>query len=79
MATHSPVIEGASEIMGVATAERFRRRGLGATVTGAASRAAFDAGAELCVLTPGHESAQRISAAAGYEAIAMMLHWSLGE
>ena len=76
-ATHSPVIEGVSEIMGVATAARFRRRGLGATVTATASRAAFDAGAELCVLTPGHEAAQRIYAAAGYETIATMLHWSL--
>ena len=77
-ATHSPVIEGVSEIMGVATAARFRRRGLGATVTATASRAAFDAGAELCVLTPGLEAAQRIFAAAGYETIATMLHWSVG-
>ena len=76
VATHSPVIQGVSEIMGVATAERFRRRGLGATVTAAASRAAFDAGAELCVLTPGHEAAQPIYAAAGFTAIATMLHWS---
>ncbi len=77
VATHSPVIEGVSEIMGVATAERFRRRGLGATVTAAASRAAFEAGAELAVLTPGHEAAQRIYAAAGYTPMATMLHWSL--
>lgn len=77
VATHSPVIEGVSEIMGVATAERFRRRGLGAAVTAAASRAAFAAGAELCVLTPGHDSAQRIYASAGFEPLATMLHWSL--
>jgi ribosomal protein S18 acetylase RimI-like enzyme len=79
VATHSPVIEGVSEIMGVATAERFRRRGLAAAVTAAASRAAFAAGAELCVLTPGHEAAQRIYAAAGFEPLATMLHWSLAD
>jgi ribosomal protein S18 acetylase RimI-like enzyme len=70
------VVNGVSEVAGVATAEPFRRRGLAGVVTAAAARAAFEAGAGLCVLSPGGDEAQRVYARAGFRGAATMLHWS---
>jgi ribosomal protein S18 acetylase RimI-like enzyme len=75
-ANWTPVVDGVSEIAGVATAEAWRRRGLAGAVTAAAARAAFAAGASLCVLSPGDEGAQRVYARAGFGRVATMLHWS---
>jgi len=75
-ASWTPVLDGASEVTGVATAEAFRRNGLAGTVTAAAARAAFAAGARLCVLSPGDDEAQRVYARAGFRGAATMLHWS---
>jgi ribosomal protein S18 acetylase RimI-like enzyme len=75
-AAWTPVIDGISEIVGVATAEDWRRRGLAGAVTAAATRAAFDAGATMCVLSPGNETAQGVYARAGFRRVATMLHWS---
>ncbi len=75
-AVWTPVVDGISEVAGVATAEAWRRRGLAGVVTAAASRAAFDAGASLCVLSPGNDTAQRVYARAGFRRVATMLHWS---
>jgi GNAT superfamily N-acetyltransferase len=70
------VIGGVSEVGGVATAEAWRGRGLAGAVTAAAAREAFEAGAELCVLSPGDETAQRVYERAGFRAAATILHWS---
>ena len=75
-AAWTPVIDVTSEIVGVATAEAWRRRGLAGAVTAAAARAAFAAGASLCVLSPGDETAQRVYERAGFRRVATMLHWS---
>jgi ribosomal protein S18 acetylase RimI-like enzyme len=75
-ATWTAVVDGASEVAGVATAEAWRRRGLAGVVTAAAARAAFAAGARVCVLSPGHDEAQRVYARAGFRGTATMLHWS---
>jgi predicted GNAT family acetyltransferase len=75
-AAWTPVIDTTSEIVGVATAEAWRRRGLAGAVTAAAARAAFAAGASLCVLSPGDETAQRVYERAGFRRVATMLHWS---
>jgi GNAT superfamily N-acetyltransferase len=74
-ASWTNVIDGVSEIIGVATAAAWRRRGLGGLVTAAAASNAFAAGAELCVLSPGGETAQRVYAHAGFRRVATMLHW----
>jgi predicted GNAT family acetyltransferase len=63
-------------VAGVATVERWRRRGLAGAVTAAAAREAFAAGAELCVISPGGEEAQRVYERAGFRRMATMLHWS---
>lgn len=73
------VIDGVSEVAGVATAEPFRRRGLAGAVTAAAAQAAFDEGATMCVLSPGDETAQRVYERAGFARVATMLHWSDAE
>jgi ribosomal protein S18 acetylase RimI-like enzyme len=75
-ATWTAVIDGVSEVAGVATVERWRRRGLAGAVTAAAAREAFAAGAELCVISPGGEEAQRVYERAGFRRMATMLHWS---
>jgi ribosomal protein S18 acetylase RimI-like enzyme len=72
----TPVVDGYSEIVGVATAEAWRRRGLAGLVTAAASSAAFEAGASTCVLSPGDETALRVYARAGFRPVATMLHYS---
>jgi predicted GNAT family acetyltransferase len=76
VAQWTPVIDSCSEIVGVATAEAWRRRGLAGLVTAAATRAAFEAGAETCVLSPGDETALRVYARAGFRRVATMLHYS---
>jgi ribosomal protein S18 acetylase RimI-like enzyme len=75
-ASWTRIIDGLTEIVGVATAEPWRRRGLAGAVTAAAAAAAFAAGAELCVLSPGDDTAQRVYARAGFRRVATMLHWS---
>jgi ribosomal protein S18 acetylase RimI-like enzyme len=75
-ANWTAVFDGHSEIVGVATAEAWRRRGLAGLVTAAAARAAFQAGASTCVLSPGDETALRVYARAGFHPIATMLHYS---
>jgi ribosomal protein S18 acetylase RimI-like enzyme len=75
-AAWTPVLDGHSEIVGVATAEKWRRRGLAGLVTAAAARAAFEAGASTCVLSPGDETALRVYGRAGFHRVATMLHYS---
>ena len=72
----TPVVDDYSEIVGIATAEPWRSRGLAGLVTAAAARAAFEAGASTCVLSPGNETAQRVYARAGFHRVATMLHYS---
>jgi ribosomal protein S18 acetylase RimI-like enzyme len=75
-AAWTAVVDGTSEVAGVATAAAWRRRGLAGVVTAAAARAAFAAGARRCVLSPGGDEAQRVYARAGFRGTATMLHWS---
>ena len=75
-AAWTAVVDGISEIVGVATAEAWRRRGLGGAVTSAAARGAFAAGASVCILSPGDEGALRVYGRAGFRRVATMLHWS---
>ena len=75
-ASWTRIVDGFTEIVGVATAEPWRGRGLAGAVTAAAAAAAFAAGADVCVLSPGDEVAQRVYARAGFRRAATMLHWS---
>ena len=75
-ASWTRIVDGFTEIVGVATAEPWRGRGLAGAVTAAAAAAAFAAGADVCVLSPGDDTAQRVYARAGFRRVATMLHWS---
>ena len=73
-AQFSAVVDGLTEIGGVAVAPEHRRRGLGAALTSAATRAAYDRGAELAVLTPGDDDPRRVYERVGFRAAATMVH-----
>jgi ribosomal protein S18 acetylase RimI-like enzyme len=75
-AAWTAIVDGVSEIVGVATAEPWRGCGLAGAVTAAATRAAFNAGATLCILSPGNETAQRVYARAGFSRAATSLYFS---
>jgi ribosomal protein S18 acetylase RimI-like enzyme len=75
-ASWTRIVDGYTEIVGVATAESSRGRGLAGAVTAAAAAGAFAAGAETCILSPGDEVAQRVYERAGFGRVATMLHWS---
>ena len=53
--------------------ERFRRRGIGAAVTAALTRAAFDDGLECVWLSPAGPDQERLYASIGYRSCGEML------
>ena len=61
-----PPALGAAEVVGVATVEAYRRRGIAGTLTAATVAAAFAEGAELAWLSAADEAAGRIYANAGF-------------
>lgn len=73
-ASWTSVIDGMSEIAGVAVADHARRRGIGSALTVAATRRAFGDGATLAVLTPGSDASERIYERAGFRTVTTMLH-----
>ncbi len=75
-ASWTRIVDGYTEIVGVATAEPWRGRGLAGAVTAAAAAGAFAAGAGTCILSPGDDVAQRVYERAGFGRVATMLHWS---
>lgn len=66
--SHQPV-DDASEIVGVATLPAWRRRGLGAAVTSALVRDAFDRGAALVVLSADSDDVARVYERLGFTRI----------
>jgi ribosomal protein S18 acetylase RimI-like enzyme len=69
------VLDRATEIVGVGVLEQYRRRGIAAALTAAATRAAFAEGASMAFLTPGNDDTARVYERAGFEDIpATMLH-----
>jgi GNAT superfamily N-acetyltransferase len=70
------VIDGSTELVGLAVPERYRRRGIAAAVTAELSRLAAAAGVTTAFLTPGGDVAERVYARVGYRGIGEMLHIS---
>jgi GNAT superfamily N-acetyltransferase len=68
-------IDGIAEVSGVATMEEFRRKGIGAAITGAAVRAALDAGVELVVLSAADAKAGRVYESAGFRGFGSTLFY----
>ena len=72
------VIDGTTELVGLAVPQRYRRRGIAAAVTAQLSRLADRAGVTTAFLTPGGDVAERVYARVGYRGIGDMLHiWHL--
>jgi GNAT superfamily N-acetyltransferase len=76
VAEFSRVVDGVSEVVGVATARSYRRRGLAGLVTAEVGKAAARAGARVLVLSPGSDGAERVYARAGFVRIATIRHVS---
>lgn len=70
-------IDGMTEIGGVAVAERFRRRGVGAAVAARLTELAFERGFRVPWLEPSGEASERIYASIGYRTIGEKLNISL--
>jgi predicted GNAT family acetyltransferase len=66
--SHQPV-DGATEIVGVATLPAFRRRGFGAAVTSALIADARDRGVDVICLSAGSDDIARVYARAGFERV----------
>ena len=71
--SYMPPQAGVTEIVGIAVAKSFRRRGLGRAITDFLARAAFDAGCEMTFLSAAGEAQAAIYARAGFVARAPML------
>ncbi|MGZ8597403.1 MAG: GNAT family N-acetyltransferase [Actinomycetota bacterium] len=65
---HQP-LDGASEIVGVATLPAFRRRGLGAAVTGALVADALERGVETVFLSADDDDVARVYARVGFRRV----------
>jgi GNAT superfamily N-acetyltransferase len=73
-ASWTAVIDEMREVVGVAVADRARRRGIGTALTVAAAREAFAEGASLVLLTPGSDATARMYARTGFQDATTMLH-----
>lgn len=70
-------IDGLTEVAGIAVAERFRRRGVGAAAAARLTELAFERGLRVPWLEPSGEASERIYAGIGYRAIGEKLNISL--
>ncbi len=69
----TPPFEGLAELGGVATLERFRKRGLGTALTSRVVREAFDRGVDVLFLSTITEEAGRIYERVGFRFVTRML------
>ena len=71
VASLMPAYDGIAEVAGLGTVSPFRRRGIGAVVTGHATRVAFDQGLEVVFLTATDERAGREYTRVGFQGMGM--------
>lgn len=75
VASWTPVADGVTEVVGVATVEEYRRQGFGGLVTAyAVDRVVALAGATLAWLTPGSADADRVYRKVGFQPVATAVH-----
>lgn len=75
--TCSAPVDGLTELAGIAVAERFRRRGVGAAVSARLTELAFERGFRLPWLEPSGEESERVYLGIGYRGIGEKLNISL--
>lgn len=71
------VVDGTTEVAGIAVREPYRRRGAGAAITAWLTAAVHEQGAHTVFLTPAGTDEQRLYARVGYQAADDMLHLRL--
>jgi GNAT superfamily N-acetyltransferase len=67
-------VDGTTELVGIAVAEPWRRRGIATAVTARIAREAFAHGVTTAFLTPGDDGAERVYSRAGFRPRGEMLH-----
>jgi GNAT superfamily N-acetyltransferase len=72
-----PVVDGTTEVAGIAVRKPYRRRGAGAAITAWLTAAAHEQGAHTVFLTPAGRDEQRLYARVGYQPADDMLHLRL--
>ncbi|MFF8711926.1 GNAT family N-acetyltransferase [Streptomyces sp. NPDC015184] len=70
-------VDGLTELAGLAVAENFRRRGIGAALSAHLTATAFDRGCRVVWLEPGDADVERIYAGIGFRRIGEKLNISL--
>lgn len=75
----SPPVDGLTELTGIAVAERFRRRGIGAALSAQLTALAHARGYRLPWLEPADGSVERIYAGIGFRPIGEKLNLSIPE
>jgi GNAT superfamily N-acetyltransferase len=75
--TCSAPVDGLTELAGLAVAERFRRRGIGAAVSAHLTALAHQRGYRVVWLEPADDSVERIYAGIGYRPVGEKLNISL--
>ncbi|MGH9176575.1 MAG: GNAT family N-acetyltransferase [Vicinamibacterales bacterium] len=63
---HNVPFDGVTRLVGIATLEPFRRRGIAAALTAQITRSAFDSGVDLAFLAAASDDAQRVYERIGY-------------
>jgi GNAT superfamily N-acetyltransferase len=72
-----PVVDGTTEVAGIAVRAAYRRRGAGAAITAWLTAAVHAQGAHTAFLTPAGTDEQRLYARVGYQPAGDMLHLRL--
>lgn len=70
---YTSILRGVTELVGVATLPRYRRRGFGAILSARATQEAFFHGADIVCLSAADENASRLYSKIGFRKIATML------
>ncbi|HEX4788341.1 MAG TPA: GNAT family N-acetyltransferase [Actinospica sp.] len=73
----SAPVDGMTELTGIAVAERFRRRGIGAALSAHLTALAHQRGYRVVWLEPADESVERIYASIGYRQVGEKLNISI--
>jgi len=61
--------------VGITTLAEYRRQGIGAALTAAMTRAAFDSGVEVVFLIAANEAARRLYERLGFRTVAKLLEY----
>lgn len=70
---YTDIIDGVTELVGIATLQAYRRRGFGGALTAFATRTAFADGATLAFLTAAGEEASRVYQRVGFRQVGELL------